>query len=149
MIEYRKAQKILLNSKIIIHNEIIFAKNSLNRVSAKNIFSPTNYPAGNNTAFDGYAINSKETSRASSKNIKKFLQGTDVLYHLAAEIDDEKLILSASIGIAIAPTDSCNPKMLIKYADSAMYEVKSSGKNSNKFFTKGNVITGDFSDKKM
>jgi len=72
MIEYRKAQKILLNSKIKIQNEIIFAKNSLNRVSAKNIFSPTNYPAGNNTAFDGYAINSRETIGLSNKNKKKF-----------------------------------------------------------------------------
>ena len=72
MIDYKKAQKILINSKINIKNEIILAKDSINRVSAKNIYSPTNYPAGNNTAFDGYAINSKETSRASSKNIKKF-----------------------------------------------------------------------------
>ena len=72
MIDYKKAQKILINSKINIKNEIILAKNSINRISAKNIYSPTNYPAGNNTAFDGYAINSKETSRASSKNIKKF-----------------------------------------------------------------------------
>ena len=72
MIEYRKAQKILLNSKIKIQNEIIFAKNSLNRVTAKNIFSPTNYPAGNNTAFDGYALNSKETVGLSNKNKKKF-----------------------------------------------------------------------------
>ena len=72
MIDYKKAQKILVNSKINIKNEIILAKGSINRISAKNIYSPTNYPAGNNTAFDGYAINSKETSRASSKNIKKF-----------------------------------------------------------------------------
>ena len=72
MIDYKKAQKILANSKINIKNEIILAKNSINRISAKNIYSPTNYPAGNNTAFDGYAINSKETSRASSKNTKKF-----------------------------------------------------------------------------
>ena len=72
MIDYKKAQKILINSKINIKNEIILAKDSINRVSAKNIYSQTNYPAGNNTAFDGYAINSKETSRASSKNIKKF-----------------------------------------------------------------------------
>ena len=72
MIDYKKAQKILINSKINIKNEIILAKNSINRISAKNIYSPTNYPAGNNTAFDGYAINSKETSRASSKNIKNF-----------------------------------------------------------------------------
>ncbi len=72
MIEYRKAQKILSNSKIKIQNEIIFAKNSLNRVTAKNIFSPTNYPTGNNTAFDGYALNSKETVGLSNKNKKKF-----------------------------------------------------------------------------
>ena len=72
MIEYRKAQKILLKSKIKIQNEIIFAVNSLNRVSAKNIFSSTNYPAGNNTAFDGYAVNSKETVGLNDKNKKKF-----------------------------------------------------------------------------
>ena len=72
MIEYKKAQKILLNSKIKIQNEIIFSKNSLHRVSAKNVFSPTNYPAGNNTAFDGYAINSSETIGLSNKNKKKF-----------------------------------------------------------------------------
>ena len=59
MIEYKKAQKILSSSKIKIKNEIIFSKNSLNRVSAKNIFSPANYPACNNTAFDGYAVNSR------------------------------------------------------------------------------------------
>ncbi len=72
MIEYKKAQKILLNSKIKIQNEIIFAKNSLYRVSAKNVFSPTNYPAGNNAAFDGYAINSRETIGLSNNNKKKF-----------------------------------------------------------------------------
>jgi molybdopterin molybdotransferase len=72
MIEYRKAQKILLNSKIKIQNEIIIAKNSLNRVTAKNIFSPTNYPAENNSAFDGYALNSRETIGLSSSKKKKF-----------------------------------------------------------------------------
>ena len=72
MINYNKAQKILLNSKISIRNEIIFAKNALNRVSATNIYSPVNYPAGNNTAFDGYAVNSRETIGLSNKNKKKF-----------------------------------------------------------------------------
>jgi molybdopterin molybdochelatase len=72
MIDYRKAQKILINSKINIKNEIIFANDSINRISVQNIYSPTNYPAGNNTAFDGYAINSQETNRLSDKNIKKF-----------------------------------------------------------------------------
>ena len=72
MIEYKKAQKILLKSKIKIKNEIIFTKNSLNRVSANNVFSPTSYPSSNNTAFDGYAINSRDTIGLSSRNKKKF-----------------------------------------------------------------------------
>ena len=72
MINYKKSQKILISSKINIKNEIIFAKDSINRVSAKNIYSPVNYPAGNNTAFDGYAINSQESNRLNIKNIKKF-----------------------------------------------------------------------------
>ena len=69
MIEYKKAQKILINSKINIKNEIIFAKDAINHISAKNIYSPTNYPAGNNTAFDGYAINAQETNRLSTAKI--------------------------------------------------------------------------------
>ena len=72
MINYNKSQEILIKSKINIKNEIILAKESLNRISARNIYSPTNYPASNNTAFDGYAINSKETKGLSSKNVKKF-----------------------------------------------------------------------------
>ena len=72
MIDYKKAKKILINSKINIKNEIIFATDAINRISAKNIYSPTNYPAGNNTAFDGYAINSQETNRLNGKNKKKF-----------------------------------------------------------------------------
>ncbi len=72
MINYKKAKKILISSKINIKNEIIFAKDAINRVSAKNIYSPVNYPAGHNTAFDGYAIKSQETNRLNFKNIKKF-----------------------------------------------------------------------------
>ena len=72
MIEYKKAKRILLSSKIKILDEKILVKNSLNRIASKNIYSQKNYPAGNNTAFDGYALKSKETSRLSNKNIKKF-----------------------------------------------------------------------------
>ena len=72
MIEYKKAQKIFLRSKIKIKNEKILTKSSLNRVSADNIFSPNNYPSGNNTAFDGYAVNSRETIGLKNRNKKKF-----------------------------------------------------------------------------
>ena len=45
----------------------------MNRVSTKDVFSPNNYPAANNAAFDGYAINYKETKWLNKKNKKKFL----------------------------------------------------------------------------
>ena len=70
MISYISALKILQNSKIKIQNEIVLSKESINRISAKNIFSPSNYPAGNNTAFDGYAVNSKDTMGLSKKKKK-------------------------------------------------------------------------------
>ena len=61
MIDYKKAIGILSKSKIRIKDETILTKNSLNRVCSKNVFSKFNYPSGNNAAFDGYAINSKDT----------------------------------------------------------------------------------------
>ena len=72
MINYKTAKKILIKSKIKIKNQTINSLKSLNRVCAKDVYSPVNYPAGNNTAFDGYAINSKDTASLSKKNLKKF-----------------------------------------------------------------------------
>ena len=72
MISYKEAKKILLKSNIKIKKETIDSIKSLNRVCAKDIYSPVNYPAGNNTAFDGYAVNSKDTIYLNQKKSKKF-----------------------------------------------------------------------------
>ena len=72
MIGYLKAKKILAKSKINIGLQRLKSFDSLNRISAENIYSKVNYPAGNNTAFDGYAINSKDTSLLNSKKSKFF-----------------------------------------------------------------------------
>ena len=72
MISYKEAKKILLKSNIKIKKETIDSLKSLNRVCAKDIYSPVNYPAGNNTAFDGYAVNSKDTIYLNQKKSKKF-----------------------------------------------------------------------------
>ena len=69
MIEYLKAKKILEKSKISIGFQTVSSLDSLNRISAENIYSKVNYPAGNNTAFDGYAINSKDTIFLNKKKI--------------------------------------------------------------------------------
>ncbi len=72
MIEYLKAKKILEKSKISIGFQTVSSLDSLNRISAENIYSKVNYPAGNNTAFDGYAINSKDTIFLNKKKNKLF-----------------------------------------------------------------------------
>ena len=68
MISYQKARNILKKSKIKILNEEVLVKNSLNRVIAKNIVSPSYHPLANNAAFDGFVINSNDTKNASKKN---------------------------------------------------------------------------------
>ena len=72
MIHYKKALLELKKNKIKIYSENISTDNSMNRISAVNLNSPNNYPAANNTAFDGFAINSKETKNLSKKKSLKF-----------------------------------------------------------------------------
>ena len=72
MIHYKNALSKLKQNKIKIKSEIVTVEKSLNRISSINVSSPNNYPAANNTAFDGFAINSKETIKINNKNQKKF-----------------------------------------------------------------------------
>ena len=72
MINYKQAKNILIKSKIKIKDEIIDSSKSLNRINTLDIYSNVNYPAGTNAAFDGFAINSKETIKLNKNNIKEF-----------------------------------------------------------------------------
>ncbi len=72
MIGYLKAKKILEKARINIGLQNVSFIDSLNRISAENIYSKVNYPAGNNTAFDGYEINSKDTIFLNKKKSKLF-----------------------------------------------------------------------------
>ena len=67
MISYKQAIKKLKKGCILVKSESISSKDSLYRICSENIYSKYNYPAANNTAFDGFAINSKETKNATSK----------------------------------------------------------------------------------
>ncbi len=72
MIKYQKAIKIINKISLNLSDEKISTLDSLNRVCAKNILSPTKNPLSNNTAFDGFAILAKETKGLSQRKIKKF-----------------------------------------------------------------------------
>ena len=72
MINYNKALKILKKAKIKIQNENVFVENSLNRVAARDIISPSNHPLANNAAFDGFVIKSEDTKDINKRNSKIF-----------------------------------------------------------------------------
>ncbi|NMN66939.1 molybdopterin molybdochelatase [Candidatus Pelagibacter ubique] len=72
MINYKKAKKILIKSKIKIQDEIIKSSKALNRINVSDIYSTVNYPAATNAAFDGFAINSNETNKLNKKNSQNF-----------------------------------------------------------------------------
>ena len=72
MISYQNSRRILNKAKIKIKNESILSINSLNRVSASNIYAKFNYPSRDNAAFDGYAINSNDTKNLNKNKSKAF-----------------------------------------------------------------------------
>lgn len=52
----------------------------------------------------------------------------------AISIDEQEVFVSASIGIAMAPTDACEAPELLRYADIALYEAKAAGRNTWRFY---------------
>jgi diguanylate cyclase (GGDEF)-like protein len=50
-------------------------------------------------------------------------------------VDERECFLGVSIGISISPTDSDDPEVLMKNGDIAMYQAKSSGRNTYRYFT--------------
>ncbi|MDC1485524.1 molybdopterin molybdotransferase MoeA [Pelagibacteraceae bacterium] len=72
MINYKKAKKILIESKIKIRDEIISSSKSLNRINTLDIYCSVYYPAGTNAAFDGFAVNSKDTNKLNKNNPQNF-----------------------------------------------------------------------------
>jgi diguanylate cyclase (GGDEF)-like protein/PAS domain S-box-containing protein len=50
-------------------------------------------------------------------------------------VDGQELHVTTSVGIAVCPQDSCNPDVLIRSADTAMYYAKGDGRNGYRFYT--------------
>lgn len=51
------------------------------------------------------------------------------------DIDGQELTVSASIGIALYPGNGADVDVLLKHADTAMYDAKNEGRNDFRFFT--------------
>jgi diguanylate cyclase (GGDEF)-like protein/PAS domain S-box-containing protein len=50
-------------------------------------------------------------------------------------IDRHELFMTSSLGISLFPSDGNTPDLLLKHADTAMYEAKQGGRNNYRFFT--------------
>ena len=50
------------------------------------------------------------------------------------ELDGHEIIVTASIGVALAPGDAEEPGRLLQYADIALYRAKEEGRNTFRFF---------------
>ena len=57
-------------------------------------------------------------------------------------IGELELNVTASIGIAVFPTDAANDEMLLRYADMAMYQAKYAGRRNYKFFRPAMRLNG-------
>jgi len=118
MIKYEEAIKIINKISLNLFDEKISTLDSLNRVCAKNILSPSKNPLSNNTAFDGFALLAKETKGLSKRKIKKF----KILKSIGAgdnpEINNYQKNSSVEImtgAVIPKPFDSIIPVENIKY----------------------------------
>ncbi len=67
MNSYKAAINKLNNNPLKIGDEFVSIKDALNRISSKEVVAQFDYPADDNTAFDGFAVNSKETKNKAQK----------------------------------------------------------------------------------
>lgn len=67
MNSYKAAISKLNNNPLKIGSEIVSIKDALNRISSKEVIAKSDYPSDDNTAFDGFAVNSKETKNTFQK----------------------------------------------------------------------------------
>ena len=72
MISYKKAISFINKNSIKLPSKKISIEKALSKISAKDVMSPSKYPSFNNSAFDGFALASKETKGLNLKKTKKF-----------------------------------------------------------------------------
>ena len=118
MIKYQAALNIFKKISLKLPDEKISVLNSINRVCASDILSPSANPTSNNTAFDGFAVISKETKGLSLKKKKKF----KILKTIAAgdnpKIDNYEKNSTIEImtgGLVPSPFNTIIPVEQVKY----------------------------------
>tara|TARA_B100000029_G_scaffold295710_1_gene289042 strand:- start:188 stop:1429 length:1242 start_codon:yes stop_codon:yes gene_type:complete len=72
MISYKKVISLINKNSIRLPSKNITIEKALHKICAKDVLSPIKYPSFNNSAFDGFALASKETKGLNLIKTKKF-----------------------------------------------------------------------------
>jgi diguanylate cyclase (GGDEF)-like protein len=81
---------------------------------------------------DEFAIIRVDVERPEDVNVLavKLVEALSAPY----ELEGNQIIVSTSVGIALAPDDGTSPDQLLKNADMAMYRAKADGRGTHRFF---------------
>lgn len=113
MINYEEALKIIKNTSLRfnLENEVVGLFESRGRVLAEDIFSCENIPSADNSAMDGFAVKSSETSLASKENpvhlcVRSILAAGDLHSHQNEEKSFPKKSCVEIMTGALLPEDA-------------------------------------------
>jgi diguanylate cyclase (GGDEF)-like protein len=67
--------------------------------------------------------------------IERLIEKIFAIFTHTMTLEDSKVNITCSIGIAIYPKDSIYPKEILRYADMALYTIKDSGKNGYIYYS--------------
>lgn len=73
-------------------------------------------------------------SDADARSAQGMAERLLALLHEPVHVDGKSLVVTASVGIAVFPTDGQQVDVLLKNAEAAMYDAKSLGRNSYRFY---------------
>ena len=73
-------------------------------------------------------VKSKNDVEMIAKNIRSLLSAE-------FNLGNKKIFITVSIGISLFPVDGDDSETMVKHADSAMYSVKTTGKNGYQFYS--------------
>ena len=71
----------------------------------------------------------------SQRRLERVLNDILQALQMVFQLDGEQAFVSASIGIAMSPTDGEQPEELLRHADQALYVAKGQGRNRYSFYT--------------